>query len=242
MAVSAKISLRNIVVVIACLSMAVSYANAKQPKHKKVTRESWPELTLGKKVMIYFYYPWCDYCSEFKPTWKQLKKEYESDEIVFLDANCDDKVTDYLCTDFNVQGTPEVHYGVTTRMIPAKDIDEEDLVEIITKTLKEPICSIEDVDACPEKLRDDMTAIDKMTTEYLEKLAALKIENQFQAARGVVQMNGIRNGFWKDISDIEYIYGTTDNPINPYGEGHDSLTNSAMSIEEQMEAYESGEL
>lgn len=242
MAVSAKILLRNIVLVIACLSMAVSYANAKQPKHKKVTRESWPELTLGKRVLIYFYYPWCDYCSQFKPTWKTLKKEYESDEIVFLEANCEDKVTDFLCTDFNVQGTPEVHWGVTTRMIPAAEIDEEDLVDIITKKLTAPLCSIEDIDACPEKIRDDMAAIDKLTTEYLEKVAEFKIENKFQVARGVVQKNGIRNRFWKDISDVEYIYGTADNPINPYGEDHESMMSSAMSVEEQMAAYENGEL
>lgn len=237
MAVSTKILLRNVVLAIACLSMA---EGAK--KHKKVTRESWPELTLGKKVMLYFYYPWCDYCADFKPTWRKLKKEYESDEIVFLEANCDDKITDLLCTDFNVEGTPEVQWGVTTRMRVSSEIEEEDLIKLITTNLTAPICSIQDVNACPEKIRDDLTAIDKMTTEYLEKITAVKIENPLAIAKGVVQLNGIKNPFWKDISDVEYIYGPTDNPINPHGDDHSSLQNTAMSLEEQMRAYERGEL
>lgn len=241
MAVSAKFLLRNIVLVTACLSMVASFEKVKQNSKKgiKVTRETWPELTLGKRVMLYFYYPWCDYCSDFKPTWKMLKNKYkENEDIVFLDANCEDPETDKLCTDFMVQGAPEVHWGVTTRMRNYEEIDEEDLIQLIETNLTAPICSIQELDSCPKSVRDDMSAIDKMTTSYLEKIAAMKYDDKFKVASGVVKKHGITNKFWHDISDIEYIYGTTDEPINPFGENHEEGMSSAISLEEQMAEYE----
>ena len=108
MAVSTIAFLRNIALVAIAVLMITSTANAgkkkvKEPEGPSITRESWPEHTLGKKVMVLFHFPWCIHCQTFKGSWKKLKNHYKDDDtMTFLDINCDIPEGDYVCTDFGV--------------------------------------------------------------------------------------------------------------------------------------------
>jgi len=210
MTFSASTLLRNIALAIVALSTTTSFANAVD-NTVKVTRKSWPEITLGKKVMVAFSYPWCEHCRNFKKKWRKVKDNYKDDDsIVFLEVDCEDKEGDMVCTDFDINGVPEVYYGDSAIQQEYKGtMDEKNIIDFIETNMTKPLCSVLHTESCPQENVAEMTAIDKLTTEYLEKITSLKVSNPSEVARQAVLKNGIKNIFWYDVSGIDQ-YPTKD--------------------------------
>ena len=69
------------------------------------------------------------------------------------------------------------------------------------------------VDACPEEDRADMVAIDKMTTEYFEKLFAFGIDKPEDIVAQVMVKNAIKNPFKDDLDDFDPDVEADDDPL-----------------------------
>ena len=112
------------------------------------------------------------------------------------------------------QGTPDVHWGDTTVMYPYRgETNFDSLVEFVETNMTKPICSVMSVDACPEEDRADMVAIDKMTTEYFEKLFAFGIDKPEDIVAQVMVKNAIKNPFKDDLDDFDPDEETDDDPL-----------------------------
>jgi thiol-disulfide isomerase/thioredoxin len=227
---------RNAVVAIA-VAILLASSPAVDAAAKKVipTRENWPELTLGKKVVIFFHWPWCHHCKVFKPIWNRVKRKLASDDLVFLELNCDDKEQDKMCNDLGVSAVPKLMWGNTAKQFKyTGEMLEEDIEEFINETvMKKPVCSILEPDNCDVDDRDDITAIDKLTTEYLEKLTALGHPDPVKMAQQTAKKAGFANPFWEDASGIQRMYG--DQPEEQL------FTSSRTSIREQVDALKERE-
>lgn len=211
MAASVSTTIRKIALVaIATLMLSASVASAKKPR-TVVTRENWPELTMGKRVLLLFTFPWCHHCRNFKPTWASLRRKYQSDDLVFLEVDCEDPMEDRICDDNGVMGVPHMRWGNTAHTEQYLGEFEQDLVdEFIRETvLKKPICSILNPENCPEEDRADMIAIDKLTTEFFEKINDTENKNidPIKIVQQAILKNDIENPFWEDASGIHQIHG-----------------------------------
>ena len=87
---------------IAILLASASVAEAAKKQQIKVSRENWPNLTLGRKVMVLFTFPWCHHCKTFKTTWAALRRKHASEDLVFLEIDCESEEGDKLCDDFGI--------------------------------------------------------------------------------------------------------------------------------------------
>jgi len=207
MTASASTMIRQIALAAIVIFM-VSSSVVNAAKKEVITRENWPELTLGKKVIVYFFFPWCQHCKNFKPTWNLMKKKYTGD-ITFLEINCDDKISDRICQDLGVSGVPEIHYGDTVHMQEYKGKhDEEDLENLIQTVLKDfSTCSIINLQACPEEDREAVAAIEKLSTEYFKKLSSFKVKDPIKWAQQTLRLHDIPNPFWVDVSGVADVKG-----------------------------------
>ena len=105
---------------------------------------------------------------------------------------------------------------------------EERIEELILETvLPAKICSVMEPENCPEEDRADIIGIEKLTTEYLQKLKATKPENRVKLASQVVVKHTIDNPFWVDASGIHQIHG--------YQKEEDLFTSSRESIKERVQ-------
>jgi len=208
MVTSTTAFLRNIAIVAIVVLMVSSVAIA-DDENIAVTRESWPVLTSGKKVLAKFHYPWCEHCNALKPIWKKLYKKYKDDDtIVILDIDCDSKQGEYLCSDFAIDGVPEIHWGDSSVLIHFNEkYNMENIVKLIETNMTQPFCSILSVEACPEEDRAVMTAISKLTMDYLEKVTTFVIKDSEEFAKQTVMKYNIKNPFWDDVSGIQDNYG-----------------------------------
>mmetsp|Transcript_2142 Transcript_2142/g.5675 ORF Transcript_2142/g.5675 Transcript_2142/m.5675 type:complete len:254 (+) Transcript_2142:39-800(+) len=195
--------------VITILLASASVAGAGKKKNIKITRENWPEHTLGKKILVLFTFKWCHHCKNFKPTWNALKKKYASDELAFLDVDCDDTEGDYLCDDFGVGGVPHLRWGNTAVTFKYTGEFEEEAIEDLIRDEVVPakLCSILEPENCPEEDRADMIAIEKLTSEYLEKIHGLSNVHPIGMAQQTVIKHAIENPFWDDASGVHQRYG-----------------------------------
>jgi len=238
MAVCTIAFLRNVALMAIAVLMITSTANAgkkkvKEPEGPSITRESWPEHTLGKKVWLLFHYPWCTHCQSFKGSWKRLKNHYKDDDkIAFLDINCDIPEGDYVCTDFGVTGVPEVWYGDSALMEEyTGKLDDKNIISFIETNMTDA-CSVNNVEGCPEEDRTDTAAIDKLTTEYLKKITALKIDDPSFYARQAVKNNYFKNPFWEDVSGVQKAYGSY--------EDDNRGQSSSMSLDDTLDSLKKG--
>lgn len=206
---SAIAYLRTIAIAAIAAVLMISSVAIADDEDVAVTRDSWSELTLGKKVLAKFHYPWCEHCNALKPIWKKLNKKYKDDDtIAILDINCDSKKGEYLCSDFAIDGVPEIHWGDSSVLIHFNEkYNMENIVKLIETNMTEPFCSVLSVEGCPEADRADVTAIAKLTTDYLEKVAAFGVEDPERFAKQTVLKYNIQNPFWDDVSGIQANYG-----------------------------------
>ena len=104
---------------------------------------------------------------------------------------------------------------------------ENDLEAYINNTvIPEQICSILEPENCPEEDRENIIAIDKLTTEYLNKITSLKHEDPVKMAQQTILKVGFQNPFWVDASGIHQAYG--------YQKEEELFTSSRASIREQI--------
>lgn len=181
----------------------------------EVTRETWPEVTTGKMVLVKFFTPYCEHCEKFAPIWKQMETKYKNNEkIAIIEVNCDTRKGELLCDDHDIIGTPDVHWGDTAVTYPYRgETNFDSLVEFVETNMTKPICSVMSVDACPEEDRADMVAIDKMTTEYFEKLFAFGIDKPEDIVAQVMVKNAIKNPFKDDLDDFDPDVEADDDPL-----------------------------
>ena len=69
------------------------------------------ELILERPWFILFYAPWCDYCKQFLPTWKEFH-ERNRDSINIASIDCSRPNNKVLCMEYNIMAYP------TLRLIP----------------------------------------------------------------------------------------------------------------------------
>ena len=68
---------------------------------------------MGKKVML-FYADWCGHCKNFKPTWEQLKKDFDQKGIKYEEH---ESKNNSIMEKFDIQGFPTIkieEQGVVT--------------------------------------------------------------------------------------------------------------------------------
>jgi len=201
-----KIALAVITILLVSASVADA---AKKKKVLRLTRENWPEHTLGKKVLVLFTFKWCHHCKNFKPTWSALRKKYASDELAFLDVDCEDEEGEYLCEDFGVSGLPHLRWGNTAVTFKYQGEFAEEPIEDLIRDVVVPakLCSVLEPENCPEEDRADMMAIDNLTTEYLKKIHGMSNVKSIRMAQQTVQKHAIENPFWVDASGTHQRHG-----------------------------------
>ena len=69
------------------------------------------ELILERPWFILFYAPWCDYCKQFLPTWKEFHEKHR-DSINIASIDCSKPNNKVLCMEYNIMAYP------TLRLIP----------------------------------------------------------------------------------------------------------------------------
>ena len=58
--------------------------------------------------VLFFHAPWCRSCSSFLPTFKEVAKELESDEITFRDLDVEDDEGNDLSSEYKVRNVPTI--------------------------------------------------------------------------------------------------------------------------------------
>merc|ERR1712194_497727 len=114
------------------------------------------------------------------------------------------------------------------------DKTDEALETFITETvMKKPLCSVLEPENCDVEERDDIIGIEKLTTEYLEKITSLGHPNPVKMMQQAKLKAGFENPFWVDASGIHQAYG--------YQSEEELFTSSRASIREQIEQIKRNE-
>jgi len=217
MTVSTTDFLRNIVLLATTILMVLpSIANA-GIDDPDITLASWAKVTYGKRVMVKYFDPYSENCKAFqKDIWSKLEDKYRDDETIdIVEVNCQSRYGLQMCIERGIGQTPSVQWGDTTiqnEYLGKGDYDA--LVDFVEAKLRKPLCSAMFPEGCDEKDRDDVVAIDKLTVEYFEKLAAFKIKKPDEIANQVFLKLGKKNFFKNDYDDMEDDGDDDDNTFN----------------------------
>jgi protein disulfide-isomerase-like protein len=84
-----------------------------------LTTESFDKLVVDPKSnklvggpwLIMFYAPWCGHCKSMMPIFNEFAEKYGDGETLNVGRiSCDEGSNSDLCTSYNVNGFPTVHY------------------------------------------------------------------------------------------------------------------------------------
>lgn len=96
----------------------------------------------GVTGFIAFYAPWCHFCTELAPSWKEYAEKMKGTSFHFLAVDCTDTATNVVASSLNIRGYPTIKYiePKTGEVVAAEYKDGSNIVrnkEGITKFLKE---------------------------------------------------------------------------------------------------------
>lgn len=99
---------------------APTYARPVGPAVQELTARNFDSVTAGKFALVDFYAPYCKYCVELEPVWKQLGESFAfaSDRLVIAKVDVDAHKT--FMTRYDIQGYPTIMFFDGTNPTPQK--------------------------------------------------------------------------------------------------------------------------
>ncbi|PMD21356.1 hypothetical protein NA56DRAFT_125376 [Hyaloscypha hepaticicola] len=97
-----------------------SYTQPTGPAVQELTARNFDSVTAGKFALIDFYAPYCKYCVELEPIWKQLGEAFHfaSDRLVIAKVDVDAHKT--FMSRYDIQGYPTIMFFDGTNPTPQK--------------------------------------------------------------------------------------------------------------------------
>jgi thiol-disulfide isomerase/thioredoxin len=89
-------------------------------------------------IAITFTAPWCPHCQKYKPTFFEVKEEYDG-EVTFINVDVEDSEGTVLTERFQVQGVPTTAFirkDGSVRVIRSGNIGKNDLIQEIKALIK----------------------------------------------------------------------------------------------------------
>jgi protein disulfide-isomerase-like protein len=99
---------------------APKYTKPAGPAVQELTARNFDSVTAGKFALVDFYAPYCKYCVELEPVWKQLGQDFAfaSDKLVIAKVDVDAHKT--FMSRYDIQGYPTIMFFDGTNPMPEK--------------------------------------------------------------------------------------------------------------------------
>jgi protein disulfide-isomerase-like protein len=99
---------------------ALTYTKPAGPAVQELTARNFDSVTAGKFALVDFYAPYCKYCVELEPIWKQLGQDFAfaSDKLVIAKVDVDAHKT--FMSKYDIQGYPTIMFFDGTNPTPEK--------------------------------------------------------------------------------------------------------------------------
>jgi hypothetical protein len=172
-----------------------------------VVLKNWHTVAAGKKTLVKYFDPFDRVSQHFQEhVWGKLEEKYKDDpDIKLLEVNCQSRYGLQMCIERSCDNTPELHWGDVGQEVKyTGDGNYDALVEFIEGTVRPGKCSLAFPGACPEEDRGAMAEIEKLTVEYIAKLAEFGIDQPEDYAHQAFLKFGIKNPFKNDYDNVEY--------------------------------------
>jgi protein disulfide-isomerase-like protein len=99
---------------------APTYTKPAGPAVQELTAKNFDSVTAGKFALVDFYAPYCKYCVELDPIWKQLGEDFAfaSDKLIIAKVDVDAYKT--FMSRYDIQGYPTIMFFDGTNPTPEK--------------------------------------------------------------------------------------------------------------------------